>query len=893
MDDDFGGASTFDGLFEFLHNWYFPRIAWSKVTLSPKKSRFFTDEIKVLGWTKDGQGLRPSSDKLAAIRDYPSPTNEAELKRFLYMLPFIRTVIGGRSDLDQIMRSAIQGEVETYTDADGKRRKRRTKKDTFQWTAACEEAFQQVKKSAATTILHGGVPELQYHLACDASATGIGGYLVQLPNHSPGTLLTTVPPSEHNIVMFLSFPLADTETRYLNTERECLAVVRCLAEVAWLVLGGPYPVKVYTDHMALLSILQRSEAKGRIANWQYKLSEFDLEFVHVPGKQMAVADGLSRITTGWRRPQGEDEDDEFSWLAAPVEAETVNDLGVWNVWLNDPWYGDMVHYLLTGSLPEGVPHAKRQSIKRQAHRFILFDNDEPGLGYRELDGRIARCLTEAQIPSALDELHDIHGHYSYQPTYKGCLGRYYWPLRTTDISKYCMTCPNCQFSGNLRKHTKLTLVTFQPMDIYALDFLGPVSPVSGNGNKYLLVGVDYATRKVNAKPMPTNDAQQVKDFLTSDVARHMGWPRMLYTDNGSHFTAQLIDELCKEKRIKQFVAPPYSPWSVGLAESVVKLIREQIRKYVQFNPDWINHWDFLVENWIIMTINSRPMPEFHNFSPMQLYAGYQPRFFGELASLDDEARIQTIERELPNNILEHLNDDSQAEVRAALTEERRMTTAADRADRAAARQALENSKEREYKVGDLVVLRRAKLDKIHTKKLETKWLGPYYVRKVIYHKKSYQLEDLPTGQGIGIHHADHLKLWQSRGDSKELEHAIQSQHNREYWETGQDERRHIGRRPVYGPFSSDMPAAPSSTPPPPEYSHGAAPIDEFMRSYIHFDDEHIDDDETSDEYWRNKELSLWDAIPVSDRVNDDMVPHQILDYEQGQRSYDWEQQVPL
>ena len=48
--------------------------------------------------------------------------------------------------------------------------------------------------------------------------------------------------------MFLSFRLADVETRYVNSERECLAVVRCLAEVRWLVMGNQHPVLVYSDH---------------------------------------------------------------------------------------------------------------------------------------------------------------------------------------------------------------------------------------------------------------------------------------------------------------------------------------------------------------------------------------------------------------------------------------------------------------------------------------------------------------------------------------------------------------------------------------------------------------------------------------------------------------------
>lgn len=118
-------------------------------------------------------------------------------------------------------------------------------------------------------------------------------------------------PVDYHTVMFMSFTLTDAKTRYMNTDRECLSIIRALAECSWLVMGSKYLTKVYTDHEALLSILQKGNAKGRIAAWQYKLSEFDLEIVHIPGKKNVVVDGMSRITGGWdARKDGDN--NEFS-----------------------------------------------------------------------------------------------------------------------------------------------------------------------------------------------------------------------------------------------------------------------------------------------------------------------------------------------------------------------------------------------------------------------------------------------------------------------------------------------------------------------------------------------------------------------------------------------------
>ena len=101
--------------------------------------------------------------------------------------------------------------------------------------------------------------------------------------------------------MFLSFRLSDAETRYSNSEREALAVIRCLAEVKWMVMASEYPVFVYTDHSALRTLLTGldNDAHGRIARWQERLGEYDLKLFHRSAKIhfMGIADGLSRLPT--------------------------------------------------------------------------------------------------------------------------------------------------------------------------------------------------------------------------------------------------------------------------------------------------------------------------------------------------------------------------------------------------------------------------------------------------------------------------------------------------------------------------------------------------------------------------------------------------------------------
>jgi len=146
-------------------------------------------------------------------------------------------------------------------------------------------------------------PYSQYPLGVDESKLGIGGILFQLEGVPPGTEagnLSTYRSSER-IIMFISFRLSDVETRYPNSEREALAVVRCLTKVRWMVMASKYPVLVYTDHSALRILLTEldNDAHGRIARWQERLGEYHLQLLHRSAKThfMGIADGLSRLPT--------------------------------------------------------------------------------------------------------------------------------------------------------------------------------------------------------------------------------------------------------------------------------------------------------------------------------------------------------------------------------------------------------------------------------------------------------------------------------------------------------------------------------------------------------------------------------------------------------------------
>lgn len=287
MDDSYGSASSFDAMAQFLHYHFFPRCEWAPMALNPEKSVFFAEKIEILGMTGSRFGLRPNDRKLEVLRNYPTPKDYAEVEAFLYLTPFLRRFIPGRAEHATILKRAKKDD------------------DTFIWTEKEQRSFEHLRDSILNNACIAGDPEVQYHLACDASKTGIGAVLFQLMGQPPGTKATASLRHAERIVMFISQKLSKAESNYATTDREALAVVRALEEVRHLVLGSKHPVMLYTDHSALTSLLCGDATKGRIATWQNILSEYDLRIAHVPGRELVLADGLSRLPHRAQWPETE------------------------------------------------------------------------------------------------------------------------------------------------------------------------------------------------------------------------------------------------------------------------------------------------------------------------------------------------------------------------------------------------------------------------------------------------------------------------------------------------------------------------------------------------------------------------------------------------------------
>jgi len=343
VDDDFGAHTSFSSVFHFLHDYYFPRLLWARITFKNSKSGIFLDNINPLEYESDGSGLQPSQDKVRAIREYPRPTNLAETEVFLFMTMFLQQWIPGRADHARLLKNAIQYKVEIDGTSParaifGKRTKSRKVECGIKWGPEQKASFQTIKNAIFENMVYGGDETTQYHLMADASMHALGGVLLQLPDSPVGTNISKATRQNMKLIMFISKRLLPAETRYPTIEREALAILRCLEGVCRLILGSPFPTKVYTDHQALVILLLKDDANGRIVRWQVRLAEYDIEYIHIARKENVLADELSRMRCD-RVEGGLTEVGKAAVEVVSVGEEEM--IAAWREWIEDEWHGEI------------------------------------------------------------------------------------------------------------------------------------------------------------------------------------------------------------------------------------------------------------------------------------------------------------------------------------------------------------------------------------------------------------------------------------------------------------------------------------------------------------------------------------------------------------------------
>ncbi|GAU39748.1 hypothetical protein TSUD_219910 [Trifolium subterraneum] len=349
-----------------------------------------------------------------------------------------------------------------------------------------------------------------------SNATGAGAGII-LENEE-GILI--------EVSLALSFPTSNNQAEY----EAFLAGLRLAVDV------GAKEIKIYTDSQLVASqVLGDYQAKNDnlseyLALVKERITKFDsAEIQHVPREHNKRADILSKLASAKRKNGNKSVIQEIishPSIQKPTRVLDINAIGDANCWMT-PVYNYIAHRTLPNDEKEAATHLGGLSLSRKTLR-----------------------------------------------------AGYYWPTMQQHAKEHVKKCDKCQRHGDMHlspPHELKSLSSPWPFALWGMDILGPFT----RGNlqcRYLIVGVDYFTKWVEAEPLPEITSFRILRFFKRDILCRFGIPQVVVTDNGTQFTDKTFRGFLAKINPKHHFTSVEHPQTNGQAEAANRVILRGLRR---------------------------------------------------------------------------------------------------------------------------------------------------------------------------------------------------------------------------------------------------------------------------------------------------------------------------
>ncbi|XP_064986960.1 uncharacterized protein LOC135625801 [Musa acuminata AAA Group] len=345
------------------------------------------------------------------------------------------------------------------------------------------------------------------------------------------------------------------------------------------------------------------------------------------------------------------------------------------------WVQELLRFRRDGTLPHDEVSARRI---RRTHAWYT---EESGRLYRRsFTHPLLQCLEPNEARTVLAEVH------------KGVCGKH--------------------IDGRT-----LPAVPLNPIDgawpfaQWGLDLLEPFPPASGQ-RKYIIVGVDYFTKWVEAEPLAMIAEHQMEKFVWKNIITRFGLPKVIITDNGPQFAGRRFREFCAGHGVQLRFSAVAHPQTNGLAEVTNRSILDELKRRVSAaRSAWTDELPSVL--WSLRTTPKTATGE----SPYSLTFGTEAVLLPEvvIATLRTRSYDEEVSNEGLGASLDILEEQRANAHLKALSYQRAVVRTYNRKVRP-----------RPIKLGDLVLRRAEVSDPTRARgKLAPKWEGPYRVVEVV------------------------------------------------------------------------------------------------------------------------------------------------------------------
>ena len=501
-----------------------------------KKTKIAQTEVNYVGHRITGEGMKPTPERIQALQELSEPRNFGELESVLGMLAYVSKFIPNLSEINAPLREL-------------------KKSKEWRWGFEHRVAFKNIKQ------VLGSSPCLKYYnvaepilISVDASAKGLGAAAIQADG----------------VVAYASRALTNTEQKYAQIEKEMLAVVFGCLRFHKLIYGKS-DVVIQSDHKPLEALAKKPlhKAPMRIQKMKLKLQPYTFDLVYVKGKDIGLADCLSRLSMK-RPPQPNEIFDEELMVCVAETAASPRHQEIAKNTLEDPELQAVKKAIL-----KGWPDRYRDVPQAASGYWHCRDelSTYNGIVYR--GDRI--CVPKQLQQKMLKAVHI--SHMGMVKTKQLARDIVYWPNMNKQIEQLISRCSVCLEHRN--KNAREPMMA-HPVPKRMWTKLG--ADLFQIGNEHYMVIVDYFSGFIELDELLDTTTNTVMKTMKRQMARY-GIPEILITDGGPQFTSREFKSFTNQYGFTHHLSSPGHQQANGLAENAVKQMKTLIKKTRQDGGD--------------------------------------------------------------------------------------------------------------------------------------------------------------------------------------------------------------------------------------------------------------------------------------------------------------------
>lgn len=661
IDDIIVHSQTYEQHLDHLDR-VFRALINARFKLSPKKCFFAYQSLKILGEKVSRLGMQTHEEKVEAINRVPRPNSLNELQTFLGLAVYYSQFIPFYSILAAPLFKLLKGTAKELKKEEWKKL----------WGIEQELAMDNVKAALTTApVLAFAQESMGYRIYTDASLIGLSAILQQVQpiqvrdlkgtktyeklkkswqnkEKEPPTLYKKLEGEKisrpqiwgktfdgtwvwvERTISYSSRTLTGAEKYYSATELEALALAYGLKKNRHIIEGEK--ITHIGDHAANIYIETFQNLNARLRKLGLQFREYDIYYVHRPGKIHLNADPLSRIPVAFK--------DLTQDLEVPLDLDSDHKDKKAQEWLAYT-YGE-VNATITEFKPnpeliglyskyyQEDPYTRKifQELKEQSKwetRPIYYIGDNGLLYYTPTDSE-NRLIVPRKLQKETVKQHDwIDGaaHQGVNRTYLKLAQHYYWPRMIDTVENYVSTCDLCQ-KNKYKNHSPFGIaqplpIPQRPWEFITMDWI-PDLPTTKKGNNCVYTIIDKLTKEIVAKAIHTTyDETQTAEVFRKEILTKKGVPKKVLSDRDARWRESFWKEVCQNTGMERLLTTSHHPQTDGQSEAANKFIEYGLRAFCN---EYKDNWDEVLDEFV-WAYNTTPNPV-SKISPFVLMHGFQP-----------------------------------------------------------------------------------------------------------------------------------------------------------------------------------------------------------------------------------------------------------------------------